>query len=70
MNHTVIKHLKYLRTTYYIQDTINWYLPNIYFDCEGFVNKCIKCRIQATHIKKGLFSILELQDSIRDIKLI
>ena len=39
MKHTVINsHLNYRSTSDYIQDTLNWYLTNIYSDYEDFVN--------------------------------
>ena len=51
--HTMIKsHLNSRSTADYIQDTLNWYWPNIYLDCEEFVNKCINCRMHKTHKKK------------------
>ena len=56
--HTMIKsHLNSRSTADYIQDTLNWYWPNIYLDCEEFVNKCINCRMHKTHKKKELSSI-------------
>ena len=51
--HTMIKSLLNSRSTSdYIQDILNWYWPNIYLDCEEFVNKCINCRMHKTHKKK------------------
>ena len=44
--HQVIKkHLNYRATADYIQDTLNWYWPNIYLDWQEYVSMCIKCRM-------------------------
>ena len=47
--HTIIKrHLNFKYTADYTQDTLNWYWPNIYLDCEEFVNKCINWNMYKT----------------------
>ena len=36
------KYLGYKETAEYIQNTIYWYWPNIYFECKQYVNQWIK----------------------------
>ena len=57
--HARIKsHLNYRNTADYIQNTLHWYWPNIFSDCEDFVNKCIKCRMHKTHKKKRIVKFI------------
>ena len=57
--HAWIKsHLNYRNTADYIQNTLHWYWPNIFSDCEDFVNKCIKCRMHKTHKKKRIVKFI------------
>ena len=40
--HTVLKcHLNGRSTADYIKTILHWYWPNIYLDCEEYVNKCL-----------------------------
>ena len=38
-------HLNGRSTADYIQTILHWYWPNIYLDCEEYINKCLKCRM-------------------------
>ena len=50
--HTDLKgHLNGRSTVDYIQAILHWYWPNIYLDCEEYVNKCLKCRMHKIHKK-------------------
>ena len=36
-------------TTDYIQNIFNWYMPNIYLDCEQYLDICLKYRMHKIH---------------------
>ena len=48
--HTVLKgYLNGRSTANYIQTILHWYWPNIYLDCEEYLNKYLKCRMHKIH---------------------
>ena len=52
--HTVLKgNLNGRSTADYIQTILHCYEPNVYLDCEQYLNKCLKCRKHKIHKKKG-----------------
>ena len=57
--HTILKgHLNGRSTADYIQTILHWYWPNIYLDCEEYVNKCLKCRMHKIQKKKRVVKFI------------
>ena len=57
--YTVLKgHLNGRSTADYIQTILHWYWPNIYLDCEQYVNKCLKFRMHKIHKNKRVIKLI------------
>ena len=67
--YTVLKgHLNGRSTADYIQTILHWYWPNIYLDCEQYVNKCLKFRMHKIHKNKRVIKLIRTKNYMRDIK--